>query len=136
MSRRRDADMCEMRRSLNRHWPLEPSGVKDVTTYEVDTDRGDVTFRVSIVRKSQQKARLPNPRVSNKQELEKIIAVRYRHGSNQWVSPARVSKPGWQVEERRIQKLTILHSSLKDKPGLEIFKRLDACRRASVVMMG
>lgn len=43
------------------------------STYEVDTDGGDVGFRVGIVSKTQEQARLSYTRVTDEEELEEVV---------------------------------------------------------------
>lgn len=43
-------------------------------TYEVNADCGNVGFSVCIISKSQKETRFTNSRVSNEEELEKIVA--------------------------------------------------------------
>lgn len=43
-------------------------------THKINTDCRDVRLRVCVVCKTQKQARLSNPRVSNQQELEQVIA--------------------------------------------------------------
>lgn len=42
-------------------------------TYEVNSDSRDVTFSVGIIGKSKQQARLSNTRVTDEEQLEKVI---------------------------------------------------------------
>jgi hypothetical protein len=47
-------------------------------SYEVNTDRRDIAFRICIIGKSQKQARLSYTGVPNKEELEKVIvSVRF-----------------------------------------------------------
>ena len=50
--------------------------VSSRTTYKVDSNRRNVGFRVSVIRKSKEQARLSYTGVSNEEELEEIIAVK------------------------------------------------------------
>jgi hypothetical protein len=43
------------------------------STYEIDTDGGDVTFCVRIIGESKQQARLSNAGVSDEKEFEEIV---------------------------------------------------------------
>lgn len=45
------------------------------TTYEIDTNGRDITLGVGIVSKTEQKTRLSNSRIANKQKLKQIIAI-------------------------------------------------------------
>jgi hypothetical protein len=45
------------------------------TTYEIDTNGGDITFRIGIIGKTEQKTGLSNTGVTNKKKLEEIIAT-------------------------------------------------------------
>jgi hypothetical protein len=44
-----------------------------MSTYEINANSGDVGLGVCVIGESQQKARLSNTGVSNKQELEEVI---------------------------------------------------------------
>lgn len=44
-------------------------------TYKVNSDSGNVRFSVSIISKSKQQTRLSYTGVSDKEELEKVIAI-------------------------------------------------------------
>jgi hypothetical protein len=44
-------------------------------TYEVDTNGRDVALRVRVIGETQQEARLSDARVTDKQELEKVVAM-------------------------------------------------------------
>lgn len=44
-------------------------------SYKIDTNCGNVRFRVSIIRKSEKQTRLSDTGVSNKEQFEEIIAV-------------------------------------------------------------
>ena len=45
------------------------------STYEIDTNGGNIRFSVRVIRKSQQETRLSDTGVTDEEELEKIIAV-------------------------------------------------------------
>jgi hypothetical protein len=45
------------------------------TTYKVDTNGGDITFRIGIIGKTEQKTRLSNTGVTDKKKLEEVIAT-------------------------------------------------------------
>lgn len=47
-------------------------------TYKVDTDGRDVALGVGVVGKSKKQTTLADTRVANEQQLEKVIAVRWR----------------------------------------------------------
>lgn len=47
--------------------------VDTVSTYEVDTDGGDVRFCVGVVGEPQQQAGFSDTRVADKQELEEVV---------------------------------------------------------------
>lgn len=42
-------------------------------THEINTNRRDVALSVGVIRKPEQQARLADTRISDKQELEKIV---------------------------------------------------------------
>jgi len=44
-------------------------------TYEIDTNSRDVALGVGIVSKTEQKTRLSNSRIANKQKLKQIITI-------------------------------------------------------------
>lgn len=47
----------------------------DRSNFEIYTDRGNVGFGVSVIRESKKQTRFTNTGVSNKEQLEQIIAV-------------------------------------------------------------
>jgi hypothetical protein len=47
------------------------------TTYEINTNRRNVTFSVRIIGKSKKQTRLSNTRISDQQELEEVVAVSF-----------------------------------------------------------
>lgn len=60
------------------------------STYEVDTDRGDVGLSVGVVGESQQQARLSHTGVSDKEQLEEIV-VSGAGSVSDWLSRACAS---------------------------------------------
>jgi hypothetical protein len=64
-----------LQRGVSNDKPVE---VGARSTYEVDTDGGDVGLGVGIVGKSQQQARLSNTGITDEEELEEIVVSRDR----------------------------------------------------------
>lgn len=54
-------------------WIAVVRAVSGGTTYEIDTDCRNVRFRVGVIGKSKEQARLSNTRISDEEELEEII---------------------------------------------------------------
>jgi hypothetical protein len=44
-------------------------------TYEINANRGDVGFRVRVVRKPKQQTRLSHARVADQQQFEQVVAA-------------------------------------------------------------
>lgn len=52
-----------------------PKHTNKQITYKVNTNSRDVTLGIGIVSKTEQKTRLSNSRIANKQKLKQIIAI-------------------------------------------------------------
>ena len=77
---------------MNNKLPFLTSGIPNLeldrlsieferSDFEVNTDGRDVGFRVGVVGKTKQQARLSDARVSNEQDFEEVIVFRGGHSS-------------------------------------------------------